>query len=304
MQPQNFEYENPVSPETDNKLIDREFVEKPDHEVTILASNLQRADGFAKSLICGSITTSEELVDKIGKTFVRTHRGYYKSFPPSLGIFTNKNLSFRVGLGQRMYSQEKHIGSDIEWKKGLGIVLPAEKLLESSNSKITWGHLHLDQIIAKNLYKVSKTTIEQKISQMSENDLEKYDNQPPKEDLIDLINLARRNQTMNESRDQAEANLEPVNEVLPRLDLKETIILIPAQSKAAFLRLMEIKLKECMLYSQQIQETFGVDITFLTPEKIISQYANIYWYPQDNIGQAIKYLTTHPEKVISLSNNI
>jgi len=94
------------SAEASAEKIRRDFREKPSSEVELLANNLARPDGFAKSLIIGKLLTSRALADAIAPEFVRTNRGYYKAYPRVLHDSHDKNeyISFKVGKTQLMYA--------------------------------------------------------------------------------------------------------------------------------------------------------------------------------------------------------
>lgn len=291
-------YEN-NSPERDAKKIEKDFIEKSDTEVGLLAINLARPDGFAKSLVCGVLATSEELQKKIGNNFVRTHRGYYMSTSPSHSSGANNYLSFQVGVAQRLYAETKTIING-QWNKGLGLVLPAETFLERKNVVVRWGNLGLKTISERIKQNGVDTGIATKISSLDKDSLRHYENHPPLEDLYDLVQLVRKEKMLDENKEQAEVSLDPTDGNLPRVSLSETAILIPDSSKEAIKRLVEIKIKESLPFTEKIIDAFGIDLRHTTADEVLGQYQNIYWYPQENIGLAIKYLTTHPDLVKKL----
>lgn len=284
------------SAETDSLLIEKEFAELPPEKVTLLAVNLAREDGFAKTLITGSLTTSAELQNRISHNFVRTHRGYYMSSARSHLSIPNEYLSFRLGSAERLYS-ESRTNLDHEWEDGLGFACVGQKLVDQSTSKVSWGDLSLRRIVKQ--MRQHNLELPKQLAHMSEEELRIYDYKPPKEDIISLIHLARKYKTITQNH-QAELNVFSEKGKLPRLPLSETIIFIPSRKKAECTELLRVKLAEIKPYAQKIKRTFGVDITSLTPEKILANYTNIYWYPQKNIDLAVKYLSTHPEKITQL----
>ena len=65
-------------------------------------------------------------------------------------------------------------------------------------------------------------------------------------------------------------------------------------------RLIDIKLKEMKPFADKLRENYAIDLDSIDSEKVLSQYKNIYWYPQVNIQLAVEYLTTHPTRVAEL----
>lgn len=284
--------------ETDPQIINHEFETKPDNEILLLASHLTRPNAFTKILITGTLTSSSYLIEKFGDRFVRTHRGYYKTFPSSYTHGANKDISFRLGNGQALYNFSEHQNAK-RWTKGLGFTIPEPTISSISGYVTEYAGINQMKVFRDRIKKSSPLSlIEQKILALDDDQLRKFGTNPPAEDFNNFINLARRYRFLDEAKDQAEVKLLPPSpNKPPKVDLKQAIILIPSQSQEAIVRLLDIKLKEIAKHKDQIIEHSGVDITKMTGSKIISQYQNIYWYPQENIGLAIKYLSAHPEKV-------
>lgn len=85
-----------------------------------MANNLARPDGFIKTIILGQIMTSSELAREISPEFVKTHRGYYHSFPPSHYDRWGENdyISFTVGKTQRRYQESLNKKYMRDWRGG------------------------------------------------------------------------------------------------------------------------------------------------------------------------------------------
>lgn len=285
--------------EIDTEKIRREFVELPSEKVELLANHLMRPDGFAKTLITGSIATSAELQKEIGQEFVKTHRGHYMSYPPS-GGGENDYLSFNVGKAQRLYQESSSQKLLRGWQRGLGFTVPAEKLMYQENVLPSYGGFYIKNL-AKNLRdaKASEPAFE-KFYNLASDEMQELDFRPPKKDFLTLVNMARKAGTLT-GGDQAEINMRKEKDgKLPRLSLKNIIILIPAQSDMAFKRYLDKKIKDIQPFSKKLFEAFGVDISKLTADIVLAKYKNIYFYPQKNIELAINYLTTHPERLKQL----
>ena len=129
--------------ELDEEKIRRLFVETSSDKIELLANQVARPDGFAKTLILGSIATSEELQKSIGVEFVKTHRGYYWRSPPTHSEGGNDYLSFNVGKPQRIYQESSHKRLRKNWQGGLGYSLLAKPLLERENVSPSWGSFNL-----------------------------------------------------------------------------------------------------------------------------------------------------------------
>jgi len=282
--------------ETDPQVINREFIKAPDSKVVLLATNLSRPDGFIKALICGEIATSAELQLRIDPRFVRTHRGYYMAPKPRYGEMGTANdyLSFSVGAAQKLYASSRP--SDSPWRKGLGIATVADKMINTEPVEVVYGNFGLRKLIENIRKRGASSPLEEKILEMSVEELKEYDLKPPVEDLYELVQLTRREGLLC-GDDQAEIRIIPEEGRCPRVKMSDTIIFIPARSRDAFERLMKIKIKDCVRFSEEIRRTFGVDVTSLTADKVLEKYRNIYWYPQANIDLAVKYLTTHPDSM-------
>jgi len=291
--------------EINPEKIQRLFQELPSEEIELLANNLARPDGFTKTLILGQIMTSTELRKRIDPEFVKTHRGYYNSLPPSHHHKWGENdyISFNVGKAQRRYQENSGKKFMIDWTGGLGFAIPAEAILAQNNVTPNWGGFQTKKAI--------KTL---KGSPLSEKQFEKFydltgeqcwdtDRMPPKKDFLALVHMARKAGTLD-SDDQGEINMHPDREVLPHISLDSIIILIPASSKEAFKRYLSKKLKEIAPFAEKIKNLSGVDITLLNADKVLERYPNIYWYQQENIGLAIEYLSAHKEKVGELISSI
>lgn len=284
--------------ETDSEAIQKLFREMPSDKIELLANHLARPDGFAKTLITGCIAGSEELRKKIGQGFAKTTRGHYMHYPATDSFGHNDDLSFNVGKPQRFYQETSTKRLNRDWKNGLGFSVPAKTLLARKNVEPSWG--------AFQLYKAVQLL---KQSPLSESEFEKYynisqteafeiDQYPPKEGFLTLVHMARKAGLLSgEPGDQAEINMRKENEKFPRLSLEKTIILIPQKSKSVFEKYLSRKLKESMFSQDEIKSAFGVDVSGLNAEEIINRYPNIYWYPQENIGLAIEYLSTHPQNI-------
>lgn len=286
----------------EDEKTNKEFLEKPDNEVVIMATNLARPDGFAKTLITGSLATSEELQKYVGVGFVRTHRGHYFRFPQPRHPKeegSNDYLSFQVGLPQRLYSQPS-VSIQRDWRGGLGVSMIAQSIVNNPHAVIRYGNLGLKNIVEK-LHGGSE--LERKLISMRKDELREYDKTPPLEDLTELVQIARRYGFLDEERDQAEVNITKSENLYPRVSLSETIILIPANSKESMTRLVQIKLNECKKFAGNLKNMFGVDVTELTAVDIINRYPNIYWYPQSTIALATKYLSIHPNVVNNIINS-
>ena len=87
---------------------------------------------------------------------------------------------------------------------------------------------------------------------------------------------------------------------MPEIDLRETVVLIPARSKAALLRLLRLKLKEMMKWQAKIKNAYQIDVASLTPEEVLARLPTIYWYPQDNVELAVEYLSTHKKELAKI----
>lgn len=287
-----------INPEKIRQL----FNESPSEKVELMASNLARPDGFAKTIILGQIMTSAELARAISPEFVKTHRGYYHSFPPSHYHQWGENdyLSFNVGKTQRRYQESSSKKSMRNWNGGLGFAIPAGKILKQDGTIPTWGGFEMRKVI-KAL----------KDSPLSEKQFEKYyglteeqcwdiDRVPQKGDFLTLVHMARKAGTLN-SGDQAEVNIHPERETMPRIRLDTAIILIPAKNKEAFKMYLSKKLKEITPFAEKIKNLTGIDTTSLDADKILDRYHNIYWYPQENIELAVEYLSAHKDKIVEFS---
>ncbi|MBI3633592.1 MAG: hypothetical protein HY226_04855 [Candidatus Vogelbacteria bacterium] len=286
------------SDETNEVKIDKDFVKMPSDKIELLANHLMRPDGFIKTLIIGKILTSEEITRTIGLNFVRTHRGFYKTFPRPTEATqskygTNKDIAFAIGAANKMYAIRRSGKRSQEAIQGLGFVLPAKRLLEKTNSTPVWGNFD----IADSLKKVNGTQRdEQQFEKYKSLDFkgdrkiyEKYEWNTPKEDVAPLVNLSRK---------QAEVQLKPEAGILPNLSINETIILIPQPKREALRRLFEIKKRSLASFREKIKDAYGVDIENISFEDVEKRYqGQIYWYPQKNIDLAVQYLTTHPEKI-------
>ncbi|MFA4955317.1 MAG: hypothetical protein WC641_08500 [Patescibacteria group bacterium] len=299
-----FEH-NPVqeslpSAEISAEKIRREFQEKPSSEVELLANNLARPDGFAKSLIIGKLMTSRALADAIAPEFVRTNRGYYKAYPRVLHDSHDKNeyISFKVGKTQLMYAGTSGITAqnDEAWKGGLGYAFPAKRLLEDERSRVSWGSLHSVDSLEAIQDTSSMEPIFKPLLAKSIKDLDAEEHKPPKKDFLTRVQLARKAGRLT-TGDQAEVNLERTADALPEIDLRETVVLIPARSKAALLRLLRLKLKEMAKWQAKIKSAYQIDVANLTPEEVLARLPTIYWYPQDNIELAVEYLSTHKKEL-------
>ncbi len=287
---------------TESQKITGQFESLQSKDVTLMANNLVRPDGFAKTLITGIILSGEELNIKVDSDFVKSHRKYYQSSQKFTGG-ENNNLSFTIGKAQRLYAgsssiQEKHR----PFMRGLGFTLPAEKLLSKTNVQPGWGILSTKEAIEK-LRDTPKFEPQfskyEEYEKLSYEDYQKINWYPPKKDFLTLTHLARK-AGMLDGGDQAEVNMNMMGNEFPRLRLEEVVILIPEKSRESIKRYLGKKLKECEQFSKKIKEAFGVEISELTPEKVLEKYKNIYWYPQENIGAAIEYLSINPDLTKSI----
>ena len=291
--------------ETDSRMIERRFRELRSEGVELLATNLARPDGFAKTLILGSILTSEELRLRFGADFVKTHRGFYREHPSARqnqgGFDYNTYISLAGGLPQRAYQESyPNRWTDPAWRKGLGFITQAEKLLAQENAKPSWGIPALNEAIDA----ISNTArFEQRFQRYTNRTPHEYQQlleQPTKDDFLDQLHIARKAEFLTEHGDQAEVNIVPTEGILPRLPLDQTVILVPEKSEEALRRYLQRKIGELKPFAEELKNSYGVDIAELTPEVILSRYPNIYWYPQDNIGLAVEYLSAHKEKLDEL----
>lgn len=281
--------------ETDPEKIQQLFVEAPSEHVELLANHLMRPDGFAKTLISGSIVSSAELQEKIGEEFVKTHRGFYMSHPPSRRGGGNDYLSFNVGKAQRLYQDGSRWKLKGGWENGLGFVTPAKELLNCSTVEPSWGCLDLRSIIEKTKDNPTLALALKKYSALSPNRLWDIEQKPSKEDLLFLVDTARKVGNLT-GGDQAEVNMRKDGDEYPRLSLEEMVTLIPAAQRRVFERYLHKKLHDIEPYEKKINDTFGVSLSNVDEHTILG-HRNIYWYPQENIELAVEYLTTHPERL-------
>lgn len=282
--------------EIDAALIEERFANLANEEVTLLATNLARPDGFIKTLIMGSLITSKELIANINSTFVRTHRGYYKTWPPTYDGGANSYLSFKIGCPDLDYtSPDSQSGSSKDkWKDGLGFAFIAEQIISLSNTVVNYGNFGLYSH-KRNLLEEGKP-LPPELAAMTDEEFLASEQIPSKSDFIKFTHMARQYRTLH-NNDQGELNIKAQEEVFPKVDLKQGIIFIPLREKSAIKQLILTTISESLPFADQILEAYGIDIKSLTPEAVLNQYPNIYWYPQQNIDLAIKYLSTHPERI-------
>ncbi|MFA5830997.1 MAG: hypothetical protein WC878_04180 [Candidatus Paceibacterota bacterium] len=286
-----------IPEEIDTEKIKRLFVELPFEKIEFLANHLMRPDGFAKTLITGSICTSEELQNAIDWNFAKPHRSYYMAGPRT-GSFsdTNDYLSFGVGKAQQMY-QMGNPDKPMEKAKenGLGFTVPAKKLIENDIAIPSWLCIGLNKMVEREKEHFSGDPRFIKYINLSDDQLSKLDERPQKEDFLTLIDMARKAGELD-GRDQAEINMRKTNDKYPRFSVDEMIVLIPEKQRQTFEYYLQKKIREVQKYAEEIKRMFGVDVAETTVDSVLSR-KNIYWYPQENIEIAVEYLTTHPEKI-------
>lgn len=293
--------EKEIYNEINTEQIRRLFVESLSEKVEFYATHLMRPDGFAKTLITGSIVSSSELQNKIGRKFTKTNRGYYMRYPPSYEEGENDYISFNVGCPQRMYQEEDTIAQQTNrnWEEGFGFALPAKKLLDSTSVQPSWGNFHLKETIKKlkNNPLLSEPKFE-KYYNLSKEKVQEFDLSPLKDDFLTFTHMARKAGYLTEDNDdQAEINMQKEDNKFPRLSLQNVVILIPLSAQESFKHYLNKKIREIQPFREKIKETFGVDILNITADIVLGQYKNIYWYPQKNIRSAIEYLSIYPEKI-------
>ncbi|MBI4276423.1 hypothetical protein HY629_01135 [Candidatus Uhrbacteria bacterium] len=292
---------NPERDEIDRAMIEKRFVEAPSAEVRLLANHLMRPDGFVKTLILGDIRTSAELKKTVGQDFVKTHRGWYMSYPPNHYSGSNDYVSFNVGKAQGMYAVSGRSSTtvDDEWRGGLGFVMPAEALLGRPDVRLSWGMLGTNNALKKirdtPLFEDQFRSV-QTLPSEEERDRDWH---PKKDDILLRVHISRK-AGMLTGTDQAEANIHAAAGEFPKLSVQETVILIPDNRRAAFIRLVEKKLKEIQPCAEKLQRAYGIDVAALGADTVLARHPNIYWYPQDNAGLASEYLSTHPERIASI----
>lgn len=273
-----------VSPRIfDSEIIHERFRTTSPESVDLYAVNLTRPDGFAKTLIVGSLVTSKELAEEISPTFVRTHRGYYLSNDQDIG--TNDHISFNVGRAQLMYAKSYGLLADDEFSGGLGFAFPVQDILSRSDSKVTYGNFNIVKAIATLENTQSLPVIYEKYRDLIPKQLKEKDLVPDKNELEDFVQIARMAGTLT-GDDQGEVNLVP-QDSLPQLKINTGLILVPARSERAIKRLVDTKLKEMLPYREQLQIAFGIDVTEITADSLLSKYPNILWYKEKNIDDAI-----------------
>lgn len=286
-----------IPEELDTEKIKRLFAELPLEKVELLANHLMRPDGFAKTLITGAICSSKELQEKIDHKFVKTHRGHYMSHTPDYYSGENEYLSFNVGKTQPQYQKAGnwHKPKEKTEENGLGFTTLANKLMQRENVSPVYGNFNLRQILEKEKDNPNFDLRLKKYANLSEEELWNADLRPKKEDFLSLVDIARKAGKLF-ADDQAEINMLKEEGNFPRLSLDETVILIPKKQKETIRRYLKKKINEIQKYASQIQNAFGIDVSKVTEETILSR-KNIYWYPQENIEIAVEYLTTHSEKI-------
>jgi hypothetical protein len=296
-----MEHEQTINPqetipeEINTEKIKRLFIESPSEKVELLANHLMRPDGFAKTLITGSIRSSEELQGDIDYDFAKPHRSYYQGDRKSF-LGTNDYLSFSVGKTQQLY----HRGNpektpEKAGENGTGFTLPARKFLSQDSVIPSWLCIGLEKMIAQEKEHFSGDPRLLKYVNFSDSQLLKFDERPPKEDFLMLVDVARKAGRLD-GRDQAEVNMYKQMSQYPRLSIDETIILIPEKQRKTIERYLQKKIREVQKYAEEIKRMFGVDVAKVQADDVLSR-KNIYWYPQENIEIAVEYLTTHPEKI-------
>ncbi len=289
------------SQETDPEYIHERFIELPSSEVELLASNLQRPDGFAKMLILGGLRTSKELQKNLGDAFPRTQRGTYMANAQyNMPHHLNDYLSFKVGKVDRDYTEPSRYQREVQLGErrppGLGVVFPAAILLAKPTSAIGFGQFESRKAIQEIPPERMEPEFAPIVSASYDQHLD-WNLKPPKELFLALAQLARKTGYLSDG-DQGELNLYQESEgSLPMLSLDDGIILIPAGSRPAMERLLRIKLLEMKPYTERIRTAYGVDIETLTPAEILNTHKNIYWYPQEDISLAVEYLTTRPDLI-------
>jgi len=281
--------------ELDTEKIKHLFVELPSDKVELLANHLMRPDGFAKTLITGSIRCSEELQDRIAFDFAKPHRSYYQ------GNFkrfydTNDYVSFGVGKAQQLYHRgNSEKSAEKEKENGIGFTMPAKKLLSQNSVAPSWLCIGLPSLVEKHSERVVSDPRMEKYLSLSWNELSDIDMRPKKENFLELVDIARKADLLD-GRDQAEINMYKQTGEYPHLALDETIILIPKIQRKTIEIYLKKKIKELQKNVEEIKQLFGVDVSTISVDSVLSR-KNIYWYPQENIEIAVEYLTTHPEKI-------
>jgi hypothetical protein len=298
-----------IPDELNIEKIEREFVELPPDKVELLAVNLARTEGFTRSLIIGKVLTSQELADKMGSQFVKSHRGYYMSHPPRQTYHgLNSNISFNLGREQNLYAKPT-----MEWNEETdkferddfggpyGSVYIGKDLLKNLNVTPSWGANLVGQRKSNEFKKLAEKYPQfkkfEKFNQMNSEERFDYDCKPPKEDFYDYVQFMRMLGKLHGS-DQCEINYnKSESDEFPKVDLEDGIILIPNIEREEFLDQIQAELELILPVADKIKESFGVDISGLEAEAVIGRFESIYWYPQDDIAHAVQYLTTHPEVI-------
>jgi hypothetical protein len=81
----------------------------------------------------------------------------------------------------------------------------------------------------------------------------------------------------------------------PRMSISQTLVLIPRKQKPLLVKALQMTIDKLHAVKQGLHEHFSVDVEQLDAAAVLDQY-HIYWYPQDNITDAVEYLSTHKDK--------
>ncbi len=282
----------PIDP-TNEAAIERAFVERPCAGIELHANHLTRPDAFAKMLILGRLTASRELARSIDRRFTRSHRGYHMTIDGTeedqQDHHFNDYISFNVGKTQALYASSKG-RPNLPGHGGLGVTLPAEPLIADPRTRIAWGQLEtyaaLKRIRSTPLMEDAFRPLLQKTRQ----ELNDEEFEPPKADFLMRVHLSRKAGLLTGS-DQAEINFDGSADHAPEIPLEQVIVLAPRGTEAAILHLLRIKLHAIEPWNAAIERRYGIDLTRLTPERILERLPNLYWYPQRTIGSAVEFLS-------------